>query len=215
MKFSKLVLASGNQGKLRELEQLLAPLNIELISQKQLGIADAAEPFSTFVENALQKARHASRASGLPALADDSGVCCLALHGAPGVHSARYSVEDEACVTAVSREQTDAANNKKLISVLSGLPDKTAFYYCVLVLVKSPDDPAPMIADGHWYGEMVSVPQGQGGFGYDPYFFLPQLQLTAAQISIDQKNRISHRAQAMGKLIDLLKHQQQEVARQP
>ena len=201
---SRLVLASGNQGKLRELAQLLAPLHIELIDQKSVGIADAEEPFATFVENALHKARHASRASGLPALADDSGICAFALAGEPGVRSARYSVLDEAVQSAKGKHEIDAANNKKLVDALHEFSDKTAFYYCVLVFIKHPDDPAPLIADGYWHGQIVNQPQGSGGFGYDPHFYLPTLQLTAAQLSEDHKNKVSHRAQAMAKLLALV-----------
>jgi len=198
MKLSRVVLASGNAGKLRELGALLAPLGIELLAQSQLGIGDAEEPHPTFVENAIAKARHAARASGLPALADDSGICVDALGGAPGVHSARYAM-------LAGGPKDDAANNARLVRELSGESDRCACYYCVLVLMRSADDPQPLIADGLWPGVVIPEPRGEGGFGYDPYFLLPQLGLTAAQLPADQKNRLSHRGQAMRALLERLR----------
>lgn len=190
-----LVLASNNRGKLAEFSQLLAPLGFALKSQQELGIPEAEEPHATFVENALAKARHASRLSGLPALADDSGICVPALGGAPGVQSARYAGEPK----------SDAANNAKLVQALSEQADKSAYYYCVLVFVRHADDPQPVIADGRWNGELVAEPRGEGGFGYDPHFLVPALGKTAAELSAEEKNRLSHRGQAMRALIDKLR----------
>ncbi len=189
-----LVLASNNRGKLAEFSRLLAPLGFELKTQGELDIPEADEPHATFVENALAKARHASRLSGLPALADDSGICVPALGGAPGVHSARYAGEPK----------SDAANNEKLVRELAAQADKSAYYYCVLVFVRHADDPQPVIADGRWNGEVIAEPRGQGGFGYDPHFLLPALGKTAAELSADDKNRLSHRGQALRVLIEKL-----------
>lgn len=191
----KLVLASSNAGKLRELSSLLQPLDIHVLSQEALGITAAEEPFPSFVENALVKARHAARLSGLPALADDSGLCVRALAGAPGVHSARYA----------GIPASDVANNEKLIAALSGQLDRQACYICVLVFLRHADDPMPLIAQGTWYGEMIDVPRGTHGFGYDPYFWLPDLACTAAELTLDKKNAISHRAQAMADLLQKLR----------
>ena len=186
-----LVLASNNRGKLAEFSQLLAPLGFELRTQGELGIAEAEEPHATFVENALAKARHASRASGLPALADDSGICVPALGGAPGVLSARFAGEPK----------SDAANNRKLVDSLASQADKSAYYYCVLVYLRHADDPQPVIAEGRWNGQIIAEPRGQGGFGYDPHFLLPELGKTAAELSAEDKNRQSHRGQALQALI--------------
>lgn len=191
----KIVLASNNAGKLAELSQMLAPLRFELHPQAEFGVPEADEPFNTFVENALAKARHASRLTGLPALADDSGICANALGGEPGVHSARYAGEPK----------SDLRNNRKLVEMLAQQPDKSANYYCVLVYVRHADDPQPVIADGRWYGEVVAEPRGQGGFGYDPYFWLPQLQCTAAELQPEQKNQLSHRGQALVALVEKLR----------
>ena len=191
----KLVLASNNAGKVREFQALLGPLEFEVIPQGELGIASAEEPHHTFVENALAKARHASAASGMPALADDSGICAHALNGAPGVYSARYA--GEAC--------DDAANNRKLIKALSGKSDRGAHYVCALVLVQNTNDPEPLIVQTRWYGQIVDQAIGENGFGYDPYFFLPELGQTAAQLDPAQKNLISHRGQALRELITQLK----------
>lgn len=185
--FNNLVLASSNSGKLRELSALLAPLQIQLSLQSELGIESAEEPFSTFVENALAKARHAAHLSGLPALADDSGLCVFALGGAPGVHSARYAGE----------QATDAKNNMRLLDALADKADRRACYVCVLVLVRHALDPLPIIVQAEWYGEITDVARGSNGFGYDPYFYIPSFSCTAAELSADKKNEISHRGQAM------------------
>ncbi|MFN9806135.1 MAG: RdgB/HAM1 family non-canonical purine NTP pyrophosphatase [Betaproteobacteria bacterium] len=188
----RLVLASGNSGKLREFRDLLAPLSVEVVSQAELAIAPAEEPFATFVENALAKARHASAASGMPALADDSGLSCPALGGAPGVRSARFAGADA----------TDALNNAHLLRQLDGHADRSGHYTCVLVALRAADDPEPLIAEARWYGRILKVPRGEGGFGYDPYFLIPELGLTVAELTAEHKNRISHRGQAMALLAD-------------
>lgn len=192
----KLVLASSNPGKLREIGAVLAPLSFEVISQGTLGIADAPEPHATFLENALAKARHASRAAGLPALADDSGLCVEALGGEPGVHSAYYAGREG------SREARDARNNEKLLLNLK--EDRRAYYYCIMILVRQAADPRPLVAEGLWRGEIARAPRGTNGFGYDPLFDLPALGKTAAELDAAQKNRLSHRGQALQKLIRLL-----------
>jgi XTP/dITP diphosphohydrolase len=189
-----LVLASNNSGKLAEFAQLLAPLGFNLKPQGDLSIPEAEEPFGTFVENALAKARHASQLSGLAALADDSGICVPALGGAPGVQSARYAGEP----------RSDAANNAKLVREIAQYTDKSAYYYCVLVMVRHAADPQPIIADGVWHGSLIEQPRGQGGFGYDPHFFLPRLGKTAAELSAEEKNSVSHRGQALRALINKL-----------
>jgi XTP/dITP diphosphohydrolase len=191
----KLVLASANPGKLREIEALAAP-SLELVAQSALGIAEAAEPHASFVENALAKARHASRAARLPALADDSGLCVEALGGEPGVHSAYYAGREG------SREERDARNNRRLLAELAD--DRQAYYCCLMVLVRHADDPRPLIAEGLWRGEIARAPRGANGFGYDPLFLLPALGKTAAELAPAEKNRISHRALALGKLLELL-----------
>jgi len=189
-----LVLASNNAGKLAEFSQLLAPLGFSVKPQRELNIPEADEPFVTFLENALTKARHASRLSALPALADDSGICVPALGGAPGVQSARYAGEP----------RSDAANNAKLIRDIAAHADKSAYYYCVLVMVRHADDPQPIIADGVWHGRLIDQPRGQDGFGYDPHFLLPELGKTAAELTSDQKNQLSHRGQALRALLSKL-----------
>ena len=199
----KLVVASSNPGKLRELAELLAPLGIEIIPQAQLGIADAQEPHVTFVENALAKARHASRQARLPALADDSGICVAALGGEPGVHSARFAGESPAC--DLGRQEQDARNNQKLISLLKDKEDRSAHYACVMALVRHAEDPEPVIAEGRWLGEVIDAPRGANGFGYDPYFHLPGLGKTAAELDAEQKNALSHRGKALRRLIAKLK----------
>ena len=191
---NKIVLASNNAGKLREFAQLLAPLDIEVIPQAALNIPEAEEPHATFVENALAKARHASRISGLPALADDSGLCVDALGGAPGVHSARYAGEPK----------SDARNNAHLLEMLKGMTDRRAHFACVLVLVRHADDPQPLIAEGNWPGIILEAARGAAGFGYDPLFLSPETRLTAAELPAEQKNRLSHRGQAMRQLLDRL-----------
>jgi XTP/dITP diphosphohydrolase len=193
----KLVLASGNPGKLREIGALLAPLSIEVLPQSQLGIGEAEEPHHTFLENALAKARHASRAACLPALADDSGLCVEALGGEPGVHSAYYAGREG------SREERDARNNDKLLSLLQDF--RAAYYACILVLVRHANDPLPIVAEGIWRGEIAVQPRGANGFGYDPLFLLPGLGRTAAELEPREKNRISHRGQALARLLELLR----------
>jgi XTP/dITP diphosphohydrolase len=194
----KLVVASNNPGKLREFGQLLAPLGWETIAQKELGVPECEEPHHTFVENALEKARHAARCTGLPALADDSGLCVHALGGAPGVYSARYAQ------TSASEPKSDQRNNEKLVADLASHTDKRAHYVCVLVFVRHADDPQPIIAEGEWHGEIVSPPRGKGGFGYDPYFLLPEFNKTAAELDAAEKNRCSHRGLALQHLIERL-----------
>ncbi len=190
----KLVLASNNAKKMKELNALLAPLGFEVIPQGQLGIPEAEEPHCTFVENALTKARHAAQLSGLPALADDSGLCVAALGGAPGVYSARYAGEPK----------SDARNNAKLLADLAGQSDRRAHFACVLVLVRTADDPQPIIAEGEWHGEILTAQRGADGFGYDPLFYVPTHCQTAAELDGAIKNQLSHRGQAMQKLISRL-----------
>ena len=193
----RVVLASGNAGKLREFGQMLAPVGWEVLSQSALGVRETDEPFGTFVENALRKARNASLQTGLAALADDSGICVPALDGAPGVFSARFA-ERAGVGTG------DAANNQYLIKALDGHSDRRAFYYCVLVWVSGADDPTPVIAEGRWWGEVIADARGDQGFGYDPHFLIPSAGLTAAQMTAEQKNRLSHRGMALRQLVALL-----------
>ena len=192
----KLVLASSNPGKLREIGALLAPRAIEVVSQASLKIDDADEPHATFLENALAKARHASRGAGLPALADDSGLCVDALGGEPGVHSAYFAGREG------SREERDARNNEKLLRELGDR--REAYYACVMVFLSGADDPRPLIAEGIWRGEIARIPRGSNGFGYDPLFLVPELEKTAAELDPVHKNRISHRGIALAKLLALL-----------
>ena len=187
----RLVLASGNSGKLREFRRLLEPLGIAVVAQAELGIGEAEEPHVTFIENAIAKARHASAQSGLPALADDSGICVDALGGAPGVQSARYAGEPK----------SDARNNAALIAALHGIADRRAHYYCVLVLLRHASDPQPIIADGAWHGTVVDAPRGNGGFGYDPHFQDDTTGLTGAELPLARKNALSHRGKAMRRLL--------------
>jgi XTP/dITP diphosphohydrolase len=198
---NKLVIASNNPGKLREIGAILAPLKIEVLPQGALGVSEAEEPYGTFVENALTKARHASRISGLPALADDSGVCVHVLGGEPGVHSARYA---EATGSG-QREDQDRRNNEKLLQALANATDRSAHYYCVIVLVRRADDPQPLIAEAEWHGEILPAPRGQGGFGYDPLFLIPELGKTGAELSAEEKNRVSHRGRALAMLVERLR----------
>jgi XTP/dITP diphosphohydrolase len=193
----KLVVASNNPGKLREIGALLAPLSIELVPQSALGIEEAEEPYGTFLENALAKARHASRASALPALADDSGLCVDALGGEPGVHSAYYAGRQG------RREERDARNNAKLLGALKD--ERSAYYCCIMVLVRHPADPRPLVAEGLWRGEIARAPRGENGFGYDPLFWLPERACTAAELQPEEKNRVSHRALALRKLLERLR----------
>ena len=186
----KIVIASNNPGKLQEFSHLLKPLGIQVLPQFVFNVVEAEEPYQTFVENALVKARHASKCTGLPALADDSGICVDALNGEPGVCSARYAGEPK----------SDERNNQKLIEQLRTRQDRNAHYYCITVLVRYADDPQPIITDGSWYGRIILEPRGTGGFGYDPYFYLPDLDKTAAELSIEDKNLISHRGKALIRL---------------
>ena len=198
----KLVIASNNPGKLREIGPLLATAGIEVIAQGELGVPEAAEPHATFVENALAKARHASRHTGLPALADDSGLCVAALGGGPGVHSAYFAG------TQGDRQTRDARNNRKLLESLGAdVPAirRAAYYCCVMVLVRSAEDPRPLIAEGLWHGEIARAPRGSNGFGYDPLFHLPALGKTAAELDPEEKNRISHRALALQALLRMVR----------
>jgi len=190
----QLVVASGNAGKLREIGAILAPLGFSVLPQSQFNVPEAPEPHPTFVENALAKARNAALQTGLPALADDSGICVNALGGAPGVLSARYAGEPK----------SDDRNNAKLVEALAGNPDRSAYYFAVLVLVRHADDPEPLIAEGRWAGEVVDTPRGAHGFGYDPYFLLPEFGMTAAELDPAQKNQVSHRAKALRRLAALI-----------
>ena len=193
--FNKLVIASNNAGKLREIGEILAPLGIEVSPQSAFGVHEADEPYDSFIENALAKARHASATTGLPALADDSGICVDALGGAPGVHSARYAGEP----------RSDERNNAKLLEVLGGRQDRQAHYYCVMVLTRHAQDPQPLIAEGLWWGEILRAPRGSGGFGYDPLFLDPLLGQTGAELVPAQKNLISHRGKALALLVEALR----------
>lgn len=195
---TSIVIASGNAGKLKEFSALLKPLGLEVIPQGSLNISDAPEPHPTFVENALTKARHASAQSGLPAIADDSGLCVRALSGAPGIYSARYAQTQQG-------ERSDAANNQKLVRALQGVSDRTAWYVAVLVFLTHAEDPQPLIAEANWYGEIVDTPLGEHGFGYDPHFFIPEHGCTVAQLDPSIKNRVSHRGQAMQILLAKLR----------
>ena len=218
----KLVLASNNAKKLKELSSLLSPLAIELVTQGSLGVAEAEEPHITFIENALAKARHAAQATGLPAMADDSGLCVHALGGHPGVQSAVYapcpdgastpgamSANTAGTLAGSSREAQraaqDAANNALLLKNLQGVADRRASFVCALVAVRAADDPEPLLAFGRWPGEIISQPQGEGGFGYDPLMFIPALGQTAAQLPADVKNRHSHRAIAAEQMLSLMR----------
>ncbi|MGO1767932.1 MAG: RdgB/HAM1 family non-canonical purine NTP pyrophosphatase [Advenella sp.] len=188
------VLASGNKGKLREFGALFAPLGMRLIPQQELNVSEAPEPFHTFVENALAKARHASHHTGLAALADDSGLAVEALDGAPGVLSARYA-------TLFGEEKSDAANNRRLLLELQNHDNRRAAYIAVLVFVRSENDPCPIIAQGTWHGEIATQAAGENGFGYDPYFYIPDLGKTVAQLDPQAKNSMSHRAMALKRLL--------------
>ncbi|WP_222428905.1 RdgB/HAM1 family non-canonical purine NTP pyrophosphatase [Denitratisoma sp. DHT3] len=191
----KLVLASNNAGKLKEFARLLAPLGIEVLPQSAFNVSEAEEPHPSFVENAIAKARHCARVTGLPALADDSGLCVEVLGGAPGVKSARYAGEPK----------SDARNNQKLLEALAGQADRRAHFTCVLALVRHADDPQPLLAEGEWQGEILTAPRGTEGFGYDPLFLVPELDLTAAELDHDAKNARSHRGQAVARLIERLR----------
>ena len=193
--------ASNNAGKVKEFNLLLAPLGLEVIPQGLLGIPSCEEPFPSFVENAITKARHASKLSGLPALADDSGICVDALGGLPGVLSARFSLSDQ------KKDPSDEDNNQLLIKKLTGISNRLAHFTCTLVFLRSDIDPEPLIATGKWYGEVIDSPRGSAGFGYDPHFFVPSLNKSAAELSAEEKNAVSHRGLAMRELIAQLSHQ--------
>lgn len=190
----QIVIASNNAGKLRELQAMLKPLGLDAVPQSHWAVPEADEPHSTFLENALAKARHANRATGLPALADDSGLCVPTLGGDPGVNSAHYAGREG------DRETRDARNNARLVDELRNREDRSAFYYCVLVLVSSDDDPVPVVADARWHGAIVLEPRGANGFGYDPYFLVREHGKTAAELTAEQKNRSSHRGLALAAL---------------
>ncbi len=194
MLFPEIVLASGNAGKLKEFNALFNPYNTKVVAQSEYGVGECEEPYHTFLENALTKARHASRLTGKPALADDSGICASALNGAPGVLSARFAGEPK----------SDARNNEKLSEALRGQANLEVWYTCVLVLVRHENDPFPIIADGIWQGLWQDNPVGENGFGYDPHFFIPEYKLTAAEMPSSLKNRISHRGRAMMQLMQKL-----------
>ncbi|WP_038905529.1 XTP/dITP diphosphatase [Dickeya zeae] len=192
------VLATGNAGKVRELAGLLADFGLDVVAQTTLGVDSAEETGLTFIENAILKARHAARATGLPAIADDSGLAVNALGGAPGIYSARYAGEDA----------SDQQNLDKLLAVLDNVPDeqRQASFHCVLVYLRHADDPTPLVCHGSWQGVIIRAPVGAGGFGYDPIFFVPQLGKTAAELSREEKNAHSHRGQALRQLLDALRH---------
>ncbi len=194
----EVVLASGNAGKLREFSAILKAAGIRMIAQSELNVPEAEEPHLTFLENALAKARHASQYTGLPALADDSGLCVPALGGAPGVYSARYA-------SMSGGEKSDLANNMRLVSHLQGVEDHSAFYVAVLVYVESPEDPCPLVAEGRWHGKIVATPRGENGFGYDPHFWLPEYDCTVAELDPAEKNRVSHRGRALAELFEKLR----------
>ncbi|MBS1227235.1 MAG: non-canonical purine pyrophosphatase, rdgB/HAM1 family [Proteobacteria bacterium] len=194
----KLVLASNNAKKLKELDAILAPLGWELIPQGQLGVPECDEPHCTFVENALEKARHAARLTGLPALADDSGLCVDAFGGAPGVQSARYAQETP------DDPKSDARNNAKLLAELGERCDRQAHFVSVIVFVRHAADPQPIIAEGEWHGEILAAERGSAGFGYDPLFYIRELDQTSAELSAAEKNRRSHRGQALARLLERL-----------
>lgn len=190
----KVVIASNNPGKLREIARILEPLGLDAKPQGDFGVPECPEPHVTFVENCIAKARHAAAHTGLPALADDSGICVDALNGAPGVYSARYAGEPK----------SDQRNNEKLVAALQGQPNRRAHYYCVMVYVRYADDPQPLIAEGRWHGEIIDTPRGDGGFGYDPYFLVPPFGKTGAELDMDTKNGLSHRGQALRELAEKL-----------
>ncbi|MDG1097397.1 MAG: RdgB/HAM1 family non-canonical purine NTP pyrophosphatase [Methylophilaceae bacterium] len=194
--FKKLVIASGNKGKLREIQTMLSLLNIEVVPQSNFNVPEAEEPYCTFIENALTKARHASLATNLPALADDSGLCLEALHGKPGVQSAYFA----------GVPSNDANNNAHLIETLIGHENRAAYYYCCLVLVRRHDDPQPLIAEGIWHGSILKEPRGNNGFGYDPLFLDDMTGKASAELSPEIKNKISHRGQALRKMLHLIEH---------
>lgn len=186
--FDQIVLASGNAGKLKEFSRWFAERNIRVLPQSEFNVPECPEPHTTFIENAIAKARHASRHSGKPALADDSGICAVALDGAPGIYSARFAGDNP---------KSDAANNAKMSAVLADKADQSCYYVCILVLMRHEDDPQPIIAEGIWRGQWQAEPAGSGGFGYDPHFYLPEQNCTAAELAPEVKNQISHRGLAL------------------
>ena len=190
----KLVLASNNAKKLKELREILTPHGWELIPQGELGVSEDEEPHCNFVENALAKARHAAQMTGLPALADDSGLCVDALGGLPGVQSARYAGEPK----------SDARNNEKLLAALDGCSKRAAHFVSLIVFVRHADDPQPIIAEGEWHGEILPAARGDAGFGYDPLFYIREVDQTAAEMDAAEKNRRSHRGQALAHLLERL-----------
>jgi XTP/dITP diphosphohydrolase len=201
----KLVLASNNAKKLAELQTLFAGLPIELVSQRELGITEAEEPHHSFVENALAKARHAARACGLPAIADDSGLCVAALGGAPGVHSAHYAGLAAALPDReAQRRIQDAANNALLLQRMQGVADRRARFVSTLVALRHADDPEPLIASGRWEATLLTAARGAGGFGYDPLVWIESLGASVAELGAVQKNRVSHRALAARQMRDLM-----------
>jgi XTP/dITP diphosphohydrolase len=202
MRLTSLVLASANPGKARELGALLAPLGVRVLLRSDLGIPEIEEPHETFLENALAKARHCARATGLPALADDSGLCVAALGGEPGVHSAYYGGREG------TREERDRRNNERLLAELAPHADRRAHYTCVLVLVRGARDPEPLVSEGRWAGEIAHAPRGANGFGYDPLFLVPGRGLTAAELDPAEKNRLSHRARALARLLARLREEE-------
>ena len=195
----KIVIASSNQGKLIEIQSLLQRTGIEVLAQSAFNVSEAEEPHCTFIENALAKARHASHLTGLPALSDDSGICVDALHGLPGVLSARYACDHN------NHQKSDSANNAKLLQAMLNEPNRRAHYYCVIVLVKYPQDPQPLIAEGVWQGEILTEVRGNFGFGYDPIFLDVASGKTGAELDLEIKNRISHRGKALQQLLEKLK----------
>ncbi len=194
--FKKLVIATGNQGKLREIQAMLASLDITVVPQSDYHVTEAPEPYCTFIENALAKARHASLATHLPALADDSGLCLEVLNGEPGVQSAYFA----------GKPSNDDKNNAHLINTLKQHENRFAYYYCCLVLVRRHDDPQPLIAEGMWLGSILRKPRGKNGFGYDPLFLDSMTGKSAAELSPEIKNKISHRGQALRKMLHLIEH---------
>ena len=192
----KIVLATNNQGKVRELQNLLANAGFDVVAQSEFNVPDADETGLTFIENAILKARHAAQLTGLPAIADDSGIAVDALGGAPGIYSARYSGENA----------NDQRNNQKLLGELKNVPNdkRTAYFYCALVFMRHANDPTPIICLGKWNGVILHEMHGNGGFGYDPLFFIPELNCTAAELSREQKSLISHRGQALKQMLEKL-----------
>lgn len=203
----QLILASNNAKKLRELQALISPLGVDLVTQGSLGIPEAEEPHITFVENALAKARHAASLGQGPAIADDSGLCVSALGGAPGVRSARYAVDAGRIPEGLPREQIDAANNTWLLAQMQGQTNRRAHFTCLLVAVRHADDPEPLIAEGHWEGDLLEAAQGEHGFGYDPLLWLAAHRQSAAQLDPDVKNSVSHRAKACQRMVHMIQAQ--------